>query len=250
MVTVASGGTAHVRVVLRTGGGLEGTVVDASGVPAAGCRVDVAAVRGTLTKTLFTADDGTFALAALPAEVLLSVHRPGHPTAPVLRKELQLPEGVTTRLEFRLPDERGSLEIEVEDDAHRPVGLVQVTVLGLDPERPLRATKFTDDAGRVKIDDAEGAALRVVVEAPGFGRTALETDAAASPLGITLARGVIVEGKVTSVRGRLEVEGATVELLSEGRRRVAFTDVRGVYRFDDVTPGRVRLTVTQEGGLT
>jgi len=244
MVTLTPGRTAHVRVVLRSGGAIEGTVVDASGIPVAGTRVDVAAVRGTLTRTAFTADDGTFALSGLPAEVLLSVFRPGDPTTPVLRRELTVPEGTTTQVDVALPEEREPLEIEVEDDAHRPVAMAQVSVLGLDPERPLRATEFTDDSGRVQVEDAAGAALRVVVEAPGFGRTAIESDAAKSPLVLTLVRGVIVEGKVTSVRGRTEVEGASVELLSEGHRRMAFTDARGTYRFEDVTPGAAQLTVS------
>jgi hypothetical protein len=71
-----------------------------------------------------------------------------------------------------------------------------------------------------------------------------QLDAAPSTLTAELVSGVVIEGHVTAVRGRRDVDGASVELLADGHRRSTITDVRGVYRFADVTPGSVRLTVS------
>ena len=59
-----------------------------------------------------------------------------------------------------------------------------------------------------------------------------------------LAVGVLVEGHVTGVRGRRDVQGARVELLSEGQRRTATTDAVGAYRFGNVPAGKTHLHVT------
>jgi protocatechuate 3,4-dioxygenase beta subunit len=242
-VTLGPGGEARVKVVMRVGGAIEGTVVDEAGLPVAGARVDAAAVQGTLTRTTRSADDGTFAFATLPSEVLLSLARPGDPTRIVLRKNVAVREGERTEVELVVPEERKPLTVAVDDDSSRPVKMAQVTALSLDAERPLRATEFTDEAGRASVEDAVGLPLRVIIEAPGFARLTREVASAPEELRITLALGVPIEGHVTAVRGRVDIEGASVELLSQGHRRAAFTDSLGRYRFGDVTPGPAHLRI-------
>jgi protocatechuate 3,4-dioxygenase beta subunit len=244
MVTLAPGATGSVRVTLLGGGAVEGTVVDESGIPVAGARIEVAAMQGTLSRAATTADDGTFAFATLPAEVLLSLSRPDEPFRPVVQRRVQVPDGRGVEVALVLPALRAPLEISAEDDSERPVKMAQVTVLSLDPEKPLRVTAFTDDAGRAIVKDAVGLGVRVVVEAPGFARWVRQLDAAPESVTAELVSGVLIEGRVTAVRGRRDVDGATVELFSDGRRRTAVTDARGVYRLADVTPGPVTLTVS------
>lgn len=244
MVTLAPGATASVRVTLRGGGSIEGTVVDEAGLPVAGARVEVSAMQGTLSRAATTADDGSFAFATLPAEVLLSLSRPEEPFRAVVQRRLDVPDGQRVEVEVVLPGLREPMEISAEDDSRRPVKMAQVTALSLDPEKPLRVTAFTDEAGRAIIKDVVGLAVRVVVEMPGFARWARQLDPAPSTLTAELVSGVIIEGRVTAVRGRHDVDGATVELLADGHRRSALTDASGTYRFADVTPGPVRLTVS------
>lgn len=243
-VTLGPGGEARVKIVLRPGGAVEGTVVDEAGLPVAGARVDAAAVEGTLTRTARSADDGSFAFATLPSEVQLSLARPGEPGHVVLRRTISVKEGDRIEVELVLPDKREAMSVSVEDDSGKPVKMAQVTALSLDPEHPLRTTEFTDDEGHAKVDDAVGLPIRVVVEAPGFARFAREVTSAPGELPVALAFGVIVEGHVTAVRGRADVEGAAVELVADGHRRVTFTDPLGHFRFADVTPGKVRLVVS------
>ncbi|HVU03904.1 MAG TPA: carboxypeptidase regulatory-like domain-containing protein [Polyangiaceae bacterium] len=244
LVTLGPGGEATVRVVLRPGGAVEGTVVDDSGVPVAGARLDVSAAKGTLSRAVTTADDGTFALASMPRDLLVTIARPDEPYRAVVRKELTVPEGGKLEVTLTLPAPREPVEVSVEDDSHRPVKMAQVTALSLDPERPLRFTDFTDEAGRAVVKDAAGLSLRIVVESPGFARYAAQTDSAPTSIAVELASGVLVAGHVTAVRGRRDVEGATVELTAEGHRRLAVTNPLGVFQFPDVSPGSIHLRIT------
>src|SRR5207247_895120 len=148
-----------------------------------------------------------------------------------------------TELELVVPEKREPLSISIDDDSGRPIKMAQITALSLDPEKPLRATEFTDDAGRASVDDASGLSLRIVVEAPGYARLTREITAGRDELRLSLVSGVPVEGHVTAVRGRVDVEGAEVDMLSQGHRRAAFTDSLGKFRFTDVTPGPARITV-------
>ena len=66
LITVTSGGEAEVHVVLRGGGSLEGRVLDERRVPLGGVRVEIASTKGSLARSTHTADDGTFAFAAVP----------------------------------------------------------------------------------------------------------------------------------------------------------------------------------------
>lgn len=243
-VTLAPGGTARVRVVLLPGGTLEGTVVDEHGLSVVGARVDLAAAHGSLTRGAFSADDGTFTFSALPAEVYVTLSRPGDMLNPVLRRRIRIPDRGRVEEQFVLPAPLPPIEIEAEDESSRPVAGAQVTVLSLDPERPLRSTDFTDEAGRVTFPDAAGLSLKIVVEAPDFAVWSKSFDPAKERIRADLVPSVIVEGRVTAVRGRQDLRGATVEILSDGHRQTSFTDAAGHYRFQGVTPGRAHLSVS------
>lgn len=244
MVTTAPGGTAEVRIVLRAGGAIAGRVVDERGNWIAKARVRATAVQGTLDRTATSAGDGTFTFSALPADVMLGLSRPEDPFREVLRVRAHVTEGKETDVTLTLPAPREALVVSISDDANKPVPSAQVSALSLDPERPLRATEFTGDEGLVTFTDAAGLPLRIVIDAPGFARFTRQVDSAGVHLSVVLAASVIIEGRVTAVRGRSDVNGATVELAAQGSRRVALTDALGRYRFMDVTPGKVHLTVS------
>lgn len=243
VVALAPGGEAKVKVVLRAGGGIEGRVVDSSGRPLDGVRVDLTALRGTLERTTITASDGTFAFAAVPEEVLLSLARPEEPARVVLRKTVEVKEGETTKVELELPGARESVRVAVSADGE-PVDAAQVTLLSLDPAVPLRQTLFTGSEGEVSVSDARGLPLRVVVEAPGYTRAVKTFDAAPERIAVTLVKGVIVSGRVTAVRGRSYVRGASVTVVNDGRRAAALTDAEGKFVVKDVAPGAVRVIVS------
>lgn len=242
-VNVQPGGRAKVKIVLLAGGAIEGRVVDASGRGVSGARVDLTAARGTLERTTLTATDGSFAFASVPEEVIVSVARPEDPSKLVVRKTIEVPEGGRTNLTVELPAPRDAFTVSVVDESGRAVDAAQVAVLSLDPSAPLRQTVFTSSDGKATIADARGLELRVVVEAPGFGVAVRQVAKAGDKIEIALSRGVLVEGSVTSVRGRRTVEGASVTLVSEGRRFAALTNKDGIYRIKDVAAAPVHIIV-------
>jgi protocatechuate 3,4-dioxygenase beta subunit len=244
LVTLAPGGEARVKIVLLAGGTLVGRVLDERSLPVEGAQIEVASARTSTTRTAESGRDGSFELTGIPASAVISVRRPGGDRRVSLRKDIEVPEGKRTEIELVLPAPRDPVHIVVTDAEGDPIELAEVTVLSIDPEVPLRETSFTDSEGATDVSDVRGLALRVVVEAPGFPRRALIIERAPEAIPISLEPGVIVEGAVTAVRGRIAVENARVTLLSEGTRRVAQTDGEGRYRIADVAAGIARLSVS------
>lgn len=243
-VTLAPGGTGKVRVVLEVGGNLEGRLVDERGFPVAGARIEVTAARGTAEVVTFSADDGTFAFAAIPAEVIVALARPEAPARTVLTRSLSVPPDRTTRVQLVLPPPRETVRVLVTDGEGQPVDGAQVTALGSDAEAPFRETRFTGIEGTAEFEDARGRSLSFVVDALRLTRAKVRVAEAPAELRITLEVGVIVTGHVTAVRGRLPVAGARIVLTRDGQRFAGVTDREGAYRLRDVPPGPARLEVS------
>jgi protocatechuate 3,4-dioxygenase beta subunit len=243
-VTLGPGGVADVKVVLTAGGTLEGRIFDPRGFPVASARVDVISVAGTYERTTLTAQDGTFAFAAVPTEVWISVAHPDDLSTIVVRELATVEEGARTEVELTLPEPRAPVRIRVQGDDEQPVDGAQVLVLSLDPSAPLRRTQFADAEGSITIDGARGLDLRIVVEASGWARQVRNVSKAPAEVDVKLRRGVVCRGTVTAVRGRRYVAGARVTIVSGGLRRATVTDDEGAYEIRDVEPGPVRLIVS------
>jgi len=243
VVVLEPGGEAEVTITLRGGGSLEGRVVDAWDRPVPGARVQAMAMKGSLTRATVSAIDGSFAFAALPGEVMVSVERPDSQGSPSIRKRVTIREGERETVTLVLPEPRGQVLVRVVDEADQPIQGVELLVTSLDVAASLRQTCFTDAEGQVTLADARGLELRVRGDASGYVPAELLTPAAPDELRLVLKRGVLVTGRVTSVRGRRYVEAARVTLLSGGVRRSALTDADGQWRIADVPPGPVELTI-------
>jgi protocatechuate 3,4-dioxygenase beta subunit len=243
-VTLAPGGKGSVKVVLSPGGALEGRVVDAHGIPVAGVRVDAVAVVGTVQRSTITSTDGTFAFAAIPREITIAIARPEDLSRIVHREVVKVPEGESVEVEVVLGEPRGEMAIVVESEGGAPIPMAQVSALSLDTASPLRETRFTDAEGKVAIPDAQGLAIRLIVEATGYARSERVLPAAPESLTLSLVEGVLVEGSVTAVRGRNPVASAVVTLAAGGQSKSARTDDEGRYVFRDVSPGKAQLRVT------
>jgi hypothetical protein len=243
-VTLAPGGEARVKIVLLAGGTLLGRVLDDRSLPVEGAEVEIASRRTALTRSVLTKRDGSFEQGGIPAEVTVSVRRPGGDRRVALRKDVTVPEAQRTTVELILPALREPVRFRVANGEDAPVELASISVLSIDPAVPLRETLFTDTDGGAEIADARGLALRIVVEAPGFPRKIAVLERAGELVKVTLEQGVLVEGAVTAVRGRQAVPGALVTLVSEGNRRVGRTNDEGRYRFADVLVGPVHVSIS------
>jgi protocatechuate 3,4-dioxygenase beta subunit len=245
-VTLVPGGEAHVRVTLLRGGSLEGRLKDDRDQPVEGAEIEIVAERGTFQRATLTASDGSFAFSALPREVVLNVRRAENPSRIARRIPLRVKEGERQTLEITLPALRDPLAITVLDDEGEPLELAEVSVLSLDPASPLRATAFSDARGQLGVPDARGLALRVSAQAPGFARQVLVLDAndGRTSLRLELARGALVQGRVTALRGRRGVAGALVTLSFQGLRKTGTTNADGEYGISDVPLGPVKVLVS------
>jgi Carboxypeptidase regulatory-like domain/PDZ domain len=245
-VTLTPGGEASVKVTLLRGGSLEGRVKDERDQPVEGAEVEVLAEHGTFQRATVTASDGSFAFSALPREVVVNVRRAENPTRVAKRVPLAIEEGKKATLDITLPALREAIQVTVLDDEERPLELAEVNVLSLDPTSPLRTTAFSDARGQVELSDAKGLQLRISVQAPGFARQVVVVAANENQgaLRVSLARGALVQGRVTALRGRRGVEGALVTLSFQGLRKSATTNADGEYRVADVALGPVKLHVS------
>lgn len=242
-VTLTPGGRASVRVELFRGGILEGRVNDHRGFPVFGANIELRAIRGTYERFATTAQDGSFAFAAVPKQVVVSVAGVDQPGRSLLREHLEVAEGQRTEVELTLPEPREPIEISVVGDHDEPISMAQVTVASLDPNVPRRETYFTDEGGRVQVPDFAGLPLEVRVEAMGFAPARLQRSDGPLEIEVSLQAGVRIAGRVTEVRGRFPVAAAQVTLVFGGQRRLTLTDATGAFEFDHIPIGAARLSV-------
>lgn len=243
LVTLTPGGTAEVKVVLHAGGAIEGIVVDRWGRSVGGVRVELSASLGSRVQSTYTAEDGRFAFASLPSEVTLTVARPENPDRPVVRERVTVREGKREPVRIVLPEARDAVEVLVVDERDQPLEGVEVVLASLEPDTPLRQTRFTGADGRVTFEDARDLAVSVALENPGYASGVERVSKAGAQIKLVMRRGVLTTGRVTSVRGRVPVAHARVTVVSGGRRRIASTNSEGVWELADVPEGPVHLVV-------
>jgi len=246
-VQLAPASEGHIRIVLRAGGALEGRILDDRRQPVSGARIDVAATKGSLQRTTFSVKDGSFAFAALPGDIVLSVGRPEAIDDIALRTNVTIKEGERKEIELVLPGARDPVTVEIVDDAGAVIDGAQVMLLSLAADAPLRRTLFTGRDGRAVFNDAVGLPLRVSVSHRGRAPEVQETASAPALLKLTLTGGIRLSGTVTTRRGRDRLEGAEVTLQAAPGPIRARTDRDGAFRLDDVPPGALRLSVTHAG---
>jgi hypothetical protein len=136
--------------------------------------------------------------------------------------------------------------IHVADDRGYPLDRVEVRVISLELDAPLRRTLFTDDDGDALLRDAEGLPLRITLLRPGKAPLVEQVDAAPKQLRYAMGPGLQAEGLVTGRNGRDRLEGAEVTAHTPSGVRRTRTDVDGAFAFKDLAAGRLRLTVSHD----
>jgi len=247
VVTLPSGGEAHIDVVMHAGGSLEGHVVDARGHAIDGARVTVSAVRGGLERVTRTMADGSFAFASLPEAIGLTVTRDDNPGSPSVSLPLTIPDGQKREITVTMPDPRPALRVRVNDDRGYALDAVQLSASSVDPDAPLRSTAYTDARGEASIPGARGVAIRLEARAPERAPTIVSIDAdAVEPVIVSLGRAEGATGEVRSSRGD-RLPDAEIVLYTEMGARRTRTDNDGLFTLGELSPGAARLVVRAAG---
>jgi Carboxypeptidase regulatory-like domain/PDZ domain len=244
-VDLAPGGTAEVKIVLRKGGTLEGRVVEHDGTPARGARIQVLSLFSSLERITYTADDGSFAFAALPSRVIVMVARADALSHVVARETFDIPAERRREVEIVLPEPRDPVTLRVTDERGYPVERVEIHTSSLEADAPLVNTSFSDDEGEATILDARGLPLRIVLTRRGYGATVAEIVDAPARIELALATATAVVGLVESRYG--PIAGAAVTVLVPAGRRTAKSDEEGAFRIEDLASGAARLLVVAAG---
>ncbi|MCA9619010.1 MAG: carboxypeptidase regulatory-like domain-containing protein [Myxococcales bacterium] len=244
-VDLVPGGEAEVKIVLRKGGILEGRVLEEDDTPVRGARIQVLSPESGNERITYTADDGSFAFAALPSRVVVMVSRSTALDHVVARETFDVPVDDRREVEIILPAPRDPVTIEVTDDRGYPLEDVQVQAISLEPDIVLTRTLFTDAEGEAELLDARGLPLRLVARRKGLAPTVVEVDDAPKRVVIAMIEATSAFGIVESRYG--PIADASVTLLSPTGTRVAKTDEEGNFRLDDLAPGDAVLLVVAEG---
>lgn len=244
-VRLESGQEKELRVVLHRGGLLEGRVLESDLSPVGGARVEIAALEGTLERVTYTADDGTFAFAAVPARIILSVARPDTPENIVFRKTLKVPPEERTEEEIILPERREEVVIRATDDRGYPLDRVEVRSMSLEPDEPLLKTLFSDDAGEVTLLDARGLPLRIVLVRSGQAPVVAQIERAPRRVELAMGRALSARGEIRDRHG--PIDGASVVLYTPTGIRHARSDEEGEFSFQNLAATGVRLLAHKPG---
>ncbi|NOU33635.1 MAG: PDZ domain-containing protein [Polyangiaceae bacterium] len=245
-VTLTARGIAHVDIVMGKGGTLEGKVVDESGRGVEGARVTLAARQGNMERSVRTASDGSFAFAAVPVEVSVSVTRDDDPTSVVARATATVPEDKKREITLIVPAPRGNVAVRVDDDRGYALDNVQVSAASLDPAEPRRATAFTDKRGEATLASLRGLPLRVELRAPGFAPKTATVTAEMTALRVALAPAESVHGEIRSRRGD-PVEGAEITLFGDGGSQRAVSAPDGSWEIGGLGAGSATVRVRKSG---
>lgn len=241
VIVLPPSGEAKVTIVLREGGRLEGRVFEEDRTPVAGARIEIAAQSGTYFMVTYTGEDGTFAVAAAPEEIVISVTRPESPSEVVARVDVTVAPKRRNEVEIVLPKARDPVELLVLDHRDFPLAGVEARVSSLDPTTSLVRTLFSDDGGKVEVSSARGIPLRVVLERPGSAPLVAILDPAEATHRLTMPEARTVRGRVTGNGGRERLWGAYLTIFTASGARHADTDADGNFELPDMAEGRIRI---------
>jgi RNA polymerase sigma factor (sigma-70 family) len=264
-------GPAGVRedLTLLPGGSIEGTVVDARGVPIAGAQVhtvgptpeslsdaptrwQMASIVGAVRPVISDAN-GAFVLHGMaPGSVRLVARSPAYATASPTSVELALAENRTGVVLTAVPARSVSGFVVARGDEKRGLGNVQVVAIADSTVMTMPIIKTTDAAGYFELSGVPAGSYRIAAVGQGFVPHVAEQplvigDTDARDVLVALDRGVIVRGTAEPhARVRLAPAGAAMSPTAYVRAAMtrAEVDDAGTFTVTGVAPGAYTITAT------
>jgi hypothetical protein len=245
MVDLPPGGKVELKIVMLRGGILEGRVLEQDRSPVPGARIELIASAASSVRITFTAEDGTFAFAALPSEVILNVSRAEAPEHIVARLVVEVPPDERREIEIILPKHRDTVKLRVVDDRGYPLDHAQISVSSLIHDEALVKTLFSDDSGEAELPGARGLPLRIVVTRAGKAPAVYQIEDAPAQLDLSLDEPLSAEGSIEARFGM--VKNASVTLFMPTGTVHTRTGEEGEFHFEGLGPAETRLLVMAEG---
>ena len=266
-----------VNLVLSQGHFAGGIVTDVNRDPVEGVWVSVRYRGERLETSGETDEEGRFRLDDLPADQLeLSFYAPGRP---LQRVKQRLERVDVDDLEIYMPRAGGIAGRVVDDATGEPLDEFRIRfvepallpgerrLLGYGASWVREGWRFQDAEGRWDTrgepELVPGGVVGIEARAEGYApavvrRAVVNVDPDVSPILLRMTRGAVVEGVVILADGGEPVADALVKLYREGEaitlqsddthgRVLVRTGPRGLFRFEHVAPGAVRLFVSKEG---
>lgn len=244
-VDLTTGGKAELTIVMKKGGILEGRVLELDRSPVPGARIEVASSSMSADRITYAAEDGSFAFAALPLEVIVSVARPEAPDHVVEKMILEIPRDQRQEVEIILPRKREPVLVRVVDDRGYPLDRTEIHASSLSADEPLTRTLFSDDVGEAELPHARALPLRFVLLRTGKAPAVFQIERAPAVLVLTLVDALAAVGRVVDRHG--SVEGAELTLMTPTGSKKVRTDAAGEFRFEELAVTEARLLVMAKG---
>jgi hypothetical protein len=242
---LAPGGRKQVDVVMRRGGALAGRVLEQNRLSVPAARIELIAVDGTSLRITYAGEDGGFAFAAVPEDVVVAVARAEEPETIVEKMTIAVEPDRRREIEIVLPEKREPVAFRVVDDRGFAIDRAEIHASSLEPKVALTKTVFSDERGLATATSARGLPLRVTVRRRGHAPLVTQIERAPAELSLSLGREIALEGEVHSRDGYLA--DAAIVLLTPTGDRHAKTDASGRFRLAELAPGSARMMVTKEG---
>jgi hypothetical protein len=163
------------------------------------------------------------------------------------RADVDVPAESHRTVEIDVPEELEPVTVEVRDPRGVPMRMAEVTVLSMDPARPLRAVQWTDTRGEVTLRGLRGLPVEIAVRREGFAPLRVRLDALDRPPPLVLEEGAAVEGRVRDGRTGAAIAGASGELRAGDVRRWVRTDSAGHFFARDLPAGPLTWTFSASG---
>ena len=228
---------------ITTGGTLQGTVTDTTGLPVVGARVQAV---GPVTRNANTRGDGTYRLTSIPeGSYDMTVTHPDH--NPGSASGVMVVEGQTTTQDFLLTG-AGILAGTVVDSQGAALAGVRVQVVG-----PVTRTINTGSDGsylfRLPVGTYDVTATLFAYDPGAATDDVVDGMTTTQNFALCLAPAHSVSGTITNLGSGTPVPGATVRILNTPIPP-AISDANGLYLFPSVPEGTYDIQASAPGFLT
>jgi len=245
-VAITGKGTAQGLVVtLRRGATVEGTVVDATGLPILGAEIE-AREAGRRVAVAFSDEAGLYHLDRVSGRLVIRASAPGHGTAESDLTVSEAEEGRTLEVPFTLSPAGGALTGRVVDASGRPVRGAEVEARGA---AGVGGRTRTDELGRFRLGGVPEGAVRVVARHPSYAAVEVAAEAGADGLELTLPFGGGVRGDVRDAHTRGPILAFTVRASGPGPA-ITKAFEKGEFELLGLAAGRWSFTIEAKGFAT